>query len=625
MIIAARTNLSIKSLNTRLRTIAILVGILSIAACTTPTAAPTSEIPANGKSTSPAENTSDTQESSNSQLSSNAYKDNTVKGTPLFDNSDPYKKSTPDLSGNILSNPNQSPLESVELLVKNQSYQEAKSLAQRIDRSRLTLQQRARLDLAEAQIFSANNQNTEALQKLNTIKPSLLSSADSGRLFWLKARTKHQLGDPQGALEALANRQNYIATQELPTNQQMMESLLSALTPEQRQSIPQNTQNPNLLYWFGSNNIGSLPNSQTGPLPPLIATPSSTTNIPSTWQQNSPTQVAVLLPYSSNFSGAAKEFEAGFNQAHTHNTSSYKPQLRFYDVGLGDIQTKINIAIQNGATFIIGPLGKNAATTALNTHSQVPILAIGGASNSQPNKFTFSLSPEAEGASIAQHARSKGLKNAVIFTPNTIRSARLSNAFQSVWQSLGGSIQTYEFTPGEFDQSTSVKLALGIYSSEQRYTSLSNIIGSKPKFNASRKSDIDMILIASNYEDAKNLKPQLNFFDAHSVPTYGSSSLNRLAAPIREKADLDGLIIPEMNYLVTNSANTQQADQQSTLSRLQALGYDSYQLIPIINKLKNQQLSYKGKTGTLLIDNSGNTIRTPNWAKFSSGNLISIP
>ena len=609
MIITARSIPSLKSL----ATFTLIAGFILIAGCTSSNKAPTSD-------SLPPSKEANQNQTANQTVKPND--DNNLQSSPLFDNANPYKNQPSQSPGDLLSDPNQPPLNQVEGLVQNKLYNQALSIAQRIDRNRLSLQEQSRLSLAEAQIFSATSQNQQALQSLELIKPSLLSIENNSRFFWLKARTKYQLGDFQGALEALADRENYLSAQEIPVNQQMMQSILSALSPEEQQTLSKTTQNPNLLYWLGSINLSQTDNQGLTQAPP-IANPNQAAKISSIWQANSPRQIAILLPYSSNFAAAAKEFESGFNQAHAANLDNNRPQLRFYDVGSGDIQRKISIAIQNGANFIIGPLGKNASETALNINAQVPILTLGGQNYNQSNKFTFSLSPEAEGAAIAQHARGKGLKNAIILTPNTPRSARLSNAFQATWQSLGGTTQIYEIAQGEYDHSATVKLALGIYGSEQRHSELSNIIGSRPKFNVSRKDSIDMILLASSYEDTKNLKPQLNFFDAHAVPTYGASSLNRSSAPTGEKADLDGLIIPEMPALVTDNNGT--INNQKTISRLQALGFDSYQLIPIINELQTQQSSYQGKTGQLFIDTLGNTIRIPSWAKFSSGVLTPIP
>ena len=545
------------------------------------------------------------------------YQGSTTQSGKLFDNADPYNSPSTQSPGDILSDPNQPPLNQVEQLVKNRAYTQAQALAQRIDRNRLSLQEQTRLNLAEAQIFSAQNQDQAALQIISAIQPALLSIEDNARLFWLKARTLYQLGNPQAALEALADRENYISQQEFAGNEQMMLNILSTLSNEEQQILSQNTQNPNLQYWLRSKQLIQTPNNQA----PLISGPNTnrnfTTSISSTWQGNSPRQIAVLLPFSSNFAGAARQFETGFKQAHRNNTNA-APQLRFYDVGAGDIQNKLRLAIQNGADFIVGPLGKRAAETSLNFSLPVPILTIGGYNVNQPNKFTFSLSPEAEGAAIAQHARSKGYQNAVILTPNTANSARLSGAFQQVWESLGGTIQSHDFSPGIFDHSPTVKLALGIYGSEQRHHELTGIIGTTPKFNASRRANIDMILLASNYQDAKNIKPQLNFFDAHKLPTYGASSLNNPNASAGEKADLDGLIIPSMPAILNPQATGQ------NFNRLQALGYDSYQLIPILTTLQNQQASYQGQTGKLFIDASGNTVRVPSWAKFSSGILKPI-
>ena len=621
MIIPARIAAPLKS-STKL---IIFCAAIVLASCSSSQKAPTSVAkPVNTSAQTPSELQQD-----DSTLTGNAYRDKSVQSSPLFDNADPYKNPSTQLPSDILSDPTKSPLNQTEELVKNGAYAQAQAIAQRIDRSRLSLQEQMRLNLAEAQIFSALNQDQNALQRINTIKPTLLSNEDNARLFWLKARTLYQLGDIQGALEALADRENYIPQQDIAANQKMMFDILATLSPQEQQTLSLNTQNPNLQYWLGSNKFIQDPNIPA----PLITGPTantfSTNNISSSWQANSPRRIAILLPFSSNFANAAKQFEAGFNLAHRNNQTS-KPQLRFYDVGGGDIQHKLKLAIQNGADFIVGPLGKRAAEAALNISMSVPILTIGGYNANQANKFTFSLSPEAEGAAIAQHARAKGYQNAIILTPNTPSSARLSGAFQRVWESLGGVTQSHEFSPGIFDHSPTVKLALGIYSSEQRHHELSGIIGTTPKFNARRRANIDMILLASNYQDAKNIKPQLNFFDAHKLPTYGASSLNRLSATAGEKADLDGLIIPEMpavlNSQITDLSSSTQVNAETSqkFNRLQALGYDSYQLIPILTTLQNQRASFQGKTGKLLIDASGNTVRVPSWAKFSSGLLKPI-
>ena len=617
MIIPARIAVPLKS-TTKLLT---FCAAIALASCSTSHRAPISDARPDKKSAE--------SQPSDSTISGNAYRDNSARSSQLFDNADPYKNQIVQSPSDILSDPTRPPLAQIEELVNNRSYAQAQTIAQRIDRSRLSLQELTRLNLAEAQIFSAFNQNQNALQRLNTIKPSLLTIEDGARLFWLKARTHFQLGNSQAALEALADRESYISQQDIPTNQKMMQDILATLSLQEQQTLAQNTQNSNLQYWLGSNNFSQNPNNQTPLVSGPLANTYSTRNISSSWQASSPRRIAVLLPFSSNFANAAKQFEIGFNQAHRNNLTA-KPQLRFYDVGNGDIRNKLRLALQNGADFIVGPLGKRAAEATLNISIPVPILTIGGQNINQSNKFTFSLSPEAEGAAIAQHARAKGYQNAVILTPNTPNSARLSGSFQRVWESLGGLTQSHEFSPGVFDHSPTVKLALGIYGSEQRHHELSGIIGTTPKFNASRRDSIDMILLASNYQDAKNIKPQLNFFDAHKLPTYGASSLNRLSASAGEKADLDGLIIPEMPALLNsqnrnlpNSAQASTATVQQ-FNRLQVLGHDSYQLIPILTALQNQQASFQGKTGKLFIDASGNIVRVPSWAKFSSGLLKPI-
>jgi len=592
-----------------------------LASCSSSQKAPTEDISRQSNSNPNFESDSSIQ-SPNTE--SETFEENVLQSNPLLNNDDPFQQELPfsDSENELLSNPNQSPLENVKALVQQQQYQEAQALASRIDRSRLSLQDRASLSLAEAQIYSASNQNDLALNTLNNIQPSLLPLDESSQFFWLKARTQYQLGDIQGSLESLADRENYLSAEEIPSNQSMMMSIINTLSVEEIERISQSTFNSSLLYWLASNQlIAPQQNQFENFSTPLQNNIENTAIINSNWQINSPKKIAVLLPFSSNFSAAAKQFELGFNQAHQSNFSNNKPQIRFYDIGAGDIPNKLSLAIQSGAEFIIGPLGKNAAEIALNYNLPIPMMTIGGIINSfSPGKYTFSLTPEAEGAAIAQHARSQNLQNAIILSSESSQASRLSQAFQQTWQALGGSVQIYEFTPGEYDHSSTVKLALGIYNSEQRFNELSSVIGSNPKFNVSRKDNVDMILLDSSYEDAKNLKPQLNFFDANTVATYGSSSLNRLTAPEGEKADLDGLIIPEMPSLIPPDPD-EETNTQPNFTRLSALGYDSYQIIPILNDLQNQQASYAGKTGQLVLDGNNNAIRFPTWAKYSSGQL----
>ena len=609
-----------------------------LASCSSSYKAPTADISSNKQVTQPAQidnidTTIDNTDDPNTTLEQNStiQQESTIESTPLFDNVSPFKQEQEIAAGETQVSQaqlKQPSLTNLQILIQQQQYTEAQNLLSRIDRNQLSLQDLSSLSLAEAQIYSAQGQNEFALSTLNTIQPSLLPLNDSSRYFWLKARTQYLMGDTRGALESLAERENYLSQDEIVGNQTMMNNIMKTLSAEEIETIAKTTLNPSLIYWLNANRyIASDTQNLQLNLPQQGLANSA--QITSNWTVNSPRSIAILLPFNSRFGTAAKEFEKGFRQAHQENPNTVKPVLRFYDTGNSDIASQLNLAIQSGADFIIGPLGKTSSETALNYQLPIPIMTIGGSINNPSlGKYTFSLTPEAEAVAIAEHARSQNYQNAVILTSNASEPSRFNRAFQQAWQSLGGSLQSHEFSKGEYDHSVIVKTALGIYGSESRFNQLAGVLGSSPKFNASRKGSIDMILLDSSYADARNLKPQLNFFDGNSLPTYGPSSINAANAPDGEKADLDGLIIPEMPALLSSQTTpepgVETTDSTTQFSRLSALGYDSYSLIPIIENMKNQQSSFQGKTGQLILDSYSNIFRRPSWVKFSNGQLIPL-
>ena len=86
-------------------------------------------------------------------------------------------------------------------------------------------------------------------------------------------------------------------------------------------------------------------------------------SIASDWNAASPRSIAVLLPLTSRFGKAANAVLDGINYQHQQNTSPYRPELRVYDIGENPFLAKqyYSAAIQSGADFVIGPLGKDYA------------------------------------------------------------------------------------------------------------------------------------------------------------------------------------------------------------------------------------------------------------------------
>lgn len=569
---------------------------IALSACSSSQKAPLESVEANNPAVSQSSNPNKTTTSYYQDKNRESSYPYTTKGS-IF--SEPANTTTNSITTQLYS---------IEQLINSKQYTTALSKAEAIDKNTLKANENASLELAKSSIYSAQNQHNKSLDSLRQVNSVYLSQEQTSHYYWIKARSLYLTQNYTGALEALATRNDLLLdSKQKANNERMMSDITNSLSDDEINIIKTRTRNTSLLAW--------LSQSTQRPLSPLLNSDSinlnqgTKTKIKSTWLQSSPRKIALLLPLSSRFSKSALEFKNGFERAHTQ-TFSYKPIIQVYDTDLTSIDRLITKANRENADFIVGPLGTQLSSQALSTRSKAPILAIGSQSQAQRN-FTFSLSPEVEIKAIVQHARAKGLKSALVFTPQSTRGDRLAASFNQLWKQSGGTVTTHLYNSNEFDHTEVIKSAMGINSSENRHLKLNNTLGIKTKFSASKKENIDMIFLASSLADARNLKPQLNYYDGHKVPTYATSSLNSNMASTAEKADLDGIIIPEMPSRL-NSKN---------ISKLNALGFDSYQLIPIIENLKNSNLAYTGMTGEISINPRGNAQRKPTWATFNSGEL----
>lgn len=349
------------------------------------------------------------------------------------------------------------------------------------------------------------------------------------------------------------------------------------------------------------------------------------------WGPGSPRSIAVLLPITSKFNKAAQAVKDGINYQHTNNQSPYRPELRFYDIGDNPYAASqyYTAALQSGADFIIGPLGKDYANqvSAYSNNDynrrQIPTLLLGGdtALNGPISRFT--MSPEMEGARVAERAWKDGHLSAGLLTTDSTSNRRIANSFIQRWQSLGGKIsKTVTYSPKQYDHSTELKQMFDINQSQYRHSQLSKALGFKPKFSAYQRSDIDFILMLANTQTGRLIRPQVNFFSGSKVPVYSTSSIFNGLQDSVNNIDLDGTRFPIMPWVLRSAKVAPYAGQ---LNMLFALGTDAYSVVPSYRELRqNSDLAINGNTGQVSISNYGETMYQPIWARFKQGEVIPI-
>ena len=357
-----------------------------------------------------------------------------------------------------------------------------------------------------------------------------------------------------------------------------------------------------------------------------------------------PHQIALLLPFNAQYHDAATAIRDGFLAAwYETPATTDKPVVRIYNTSDQDILNIYNKAVADGADFMVGPLEKDAVTflLAAGNNIKVRMLALNQVSTIQeqqtentpavmPSIFQFGLLPEEEAQQAAERAWFNGLANALVITPDTSWGERIFNAFSTRWQQLGGKIiERVGIPDGTEDLAASVKQLLNIDSSERRAKELTAILGRKIHTEPRHRQDADLVYLAAPPLVARQLIPQFRYFGVDNIAIYSNSSVYSGILNPGADNDINGIIFPDMPWLV--DTELEQSPLQQTLNRnwrqnespyirLYAFGIDAYRVIPNLAELflrKNSK--FNGATGTLSVTRGGLLQRTSTWVQMVKG------
>jgi len=352
-------------------------------------------------------------------------------------------------------------------------------------------------------------------------------------------------------------------------------------------------------------------------------------------------QVAVLLPLSGRFASFGKMVHDGIVAAHYQQPEANNaPILKFYDTaqslsGLVSYQK----AIKDGADFVVGPLDKKSIEDILVQDSLAsPILFLNSVQHS-PNRhkmvFQFDLSIEDEAIQAAHRAWEKGYRKAVALVSDDKRGERATEAFKNYFEQLGGElidVQKYSIkkTKGGKQFSTDVKNLLRVNSSIARKQKLEQILGRNIEFEMRRRQDAEFIFMIAKPADARRIKPFINFYFALDLPVISTSRVYSGKPNAQLDNDLNGIEFSDIPLYISQQPDILVARQslekiepqvlKNNNGRLFSLGFDAYQIIPKITKLKAfPEYRWYGLSGEIGIDEQGFVHRYLTWAKFEKG------
>ncbi len=346
-----------------------------------------------------------------------------------------------------------------------------------------------------------------------------------------------------------------------------------------------------------------------------------------------PTQIALLLPLNGRISEPARAVRDGFLAAYYRNSSNQtNTSIRLYNADASNIDTVYQQAVSDGADFIVGPLAKDAVKQlSQRSDFSVPTLMLNANDESMirhSRLYQFALLPEDEARQVAERIWLEGHNKGIIIYPESNWGERVGKAFQQHWLSLGGElvdIQAYSLTSRDYAKP--VREVLHIDDSKKRFRKLKNILGGKLEFETRRRQDIDFIFLASFPEQARQIRPQLKFYDASSIPVYATSHVYTGNINRQRDRDMNGIIFSDMPWTIDNKQTAIKNDlaklwptRTEKLARFYAFGLDAYNVIPNLQRLQQYPFErYNGVTGSLRLDENLRIIRQLSWAKFRAG------
>jgi outer membrane PBP1 activator LpoA protein len=346
--------------------------------------------------------------------------------------------------------------------------------------------------------------------------------------------------------------------------------------------------------------------------------------------EEQPRQIAVLLPLSGPLSGAAKAISDGFMAAYyeQQNQTGDSPALRFYDTAQQDINALYDQAVAEGAQLVVGPLAKeNLQELALRPGLPVPTLALNTIDNPLgvvPNLYQFGLGIEDEAQQAAEQAWRDGHRRAMVLAPDNNWGDRSVEAFVLRWRALGGEVtKDYRFTERN-DYSKIIKQAMQLDQSEKRAQEVRAVVGSI-EFEPRRRQDVDMIFLAAQASQARQIKPTLAFHYAADIPVYATSHVYSGKADAKLDQDMNDIKFSTLPWFFERHAAEKKAlqayaDGSLTLQPLYAMGIDSFHLYPRLKQLEAvRQANFYGHTGTLQLNEQNQFQRRQVWAEFKSG------
>jgi uncharacterized protein len=486
--------------------------------------------------------------------------------------------------------------------------------------------------LVAAEIAFAENDGARAIRELDQIP--VPSSADQAQNYWwIRGRSAFLTGHPVEGTRALVERERWLMDPAaLHANRaELYNRIRSAAERGQSLKAPPKTD-PIVVGWLDLGPIAvglardpmranaALANwKRQFPQHPANDSVLAAAAAQIAAATEFPDQIALLLPLSGRAEAVGVAVRDGFIAAYLEQDPASRPRLRIYDVAATSVGGAYSQAIADGAGFVVGPLTKEdvAAVVPLSS-GRTPVLALNflaDSMNPPRNFYQFALSPEDEARGVARRVVADGRRDGVAIVPANDWGNRVAAAFADELKTLGGSVlDSQRYDSSQVDFSDVIKQVLQVHT-----------VKGEP---STHRTDATFVFVAAGSPGiARQILPQLKFHYAGDVPVYSTS--DSFEPDPSANSDLDGMLFPDMPWMISNDAVTTQIRdgvraawpaRTARRDRLYAFGFDAYRLVPALrSKNPSTAADISGVTGKLHLDEHNRIHRELDWTQIRNG------
>ncbi len=355
--------------------------------------------------------------------------------------------------------------------------------------------------------------------------------------------------------------------------------------------------------------------------------------------RSAPRHVALLLPLTGPLGSVGEAIRDGFVAAFLDSREN-RLKVSVFDTHAQSPSAAFDSAIAAGVDLVIGPLKKEAVADVVAQNAfGMPQLALNStplAVQSRPWLLSLALPPEDDATAAARLAVLQGHERVVALRGQSSWAQRSTAAFQSTLEEAGGRlVDEMSFESRSDSYPEAIKALMQLERSQDRAARVQHALGTTIFYDLERRQDTDALYLAAEITDARQIRPQIRFFQGSDLPIYASGRLfdgNRE----RYERDLDGVYFCSSPWLLGSSEGWQakradfqqwepEADQR--WARFHAVGQDAYQLATRVRSGGwPQGLSIAGASGELRISGEQVDRRLP-CAVFRNGRpeLVATP